>query len=39
MLENQKYKMIIDAIRNWHEAYKEENIFELLSQYNENLAM
>ena len=39
MLENQKYKMIIEAIRNWHEAYKEENIFELLSQYNENLAM
>ena len=39
MLANQKYKMIIEAIRNWHEAYKEENIFELLSKYNENLAM
>lgn len=39
MLSNQKYKMIIEAIRNWHEAYKEENIFELLSKYNENLAM
>ena len=39
MLENQKYKMIIDAIRNWHEAYKEASSFELLSQYNENLAM
>ena len=39
MLENQKYKMIIDAIKNWHEVYKEENIFELLSKYNESLAM
>ena len=39
MLKHQKYKMIIEAIRNWHEAYKEENIFELLSKYNENLAM
>ena len=39
MLENQKYKMIIDAIKNWHEVYKEENMFELLSKYNESLAM
>ena len=39
MLEYQKYKMIIEAIKNWHEVYKEENIFELLSKYNESLAM
>ena len=39
MLENQKYKMIIEAIKTWHEVYKEENIFELLSKYNESLAM
>ena len=39
MLEKQKYKMINEAIRTWHEAYKEENIFELLSKYNESLAM
>ena len=39
MLEYQKYKMIIEAIKSWHEVYKEENIFELLSKYNESLAM
>ena len=39
MLEYQKYKMIIEAIKTWPEVYKEENIFELLSKYNESLAM
>ena len=39
MLEHKKYKMIMEAIKNWHEVYKEENIFELLSKYNESLAM
>ena len=39
MLEKKKYKMIIEAIKTWHEAYKEENIFELLSTHNESLAM
>ena len=38
-LEKKKYKMIIEAIKTWHEAYKEENIFELLSTHNESLAM
>ena len=39
MLEKKKYKMIIEALKTWHEVYKEENIFELLSTYNESLAM
>ena len=39
MLKYQEYKMIIEAIKTWPEVYKEENVFELLSKYNENLAM
>ena len=39
MLERGKYKMASEAIKTWTEAYKEENIFELLINYNEGLAM
>ena len=39
MLEKGKYKMASEAIKTWTEAYKEENIFELLINQNEALAM
>ena len=39
MLERGKYKMASEAIKTWTDAYKEENIFELLINYNEGLAM
>ena len=39
MLEKGKYKMASEAIKTWHEAYKEENIFELLIKHSEGLAM
>lgn len=39
MLEKGKFKMASEAIKTWPEAYKEENIFELLINHNESLAM
>ena len=39
MLDKGKYKMASEAIKTWHEAYKEENIFELLIKHSEGLAM
>ena len=39
MLEEGKFEMASEAIKNWYEAYKEENIFELLVDKNEELAM
>ena len=39
MLEKGKYKMASEAIKTWHDAYKEENIFELLINHSEGLAM
>ena len=39
MLDKGKYKMASEAIKTWPEAYKEENIFELLINHNEGLAM
>lgn len=39
MLENEKFEMASYAIKNWIGAYKEENIFEILVDKNEELAM
>ena len=39
MLDKGKFKMASEAIKTWPEAYKEENIFELLINHNESLAM
>lgn len=39
MLNEGKFEMASDAIKNWFEAYKEENIFEILVDQNEELAM
>ena len=39
MLDKEKYKMASEAIKTWPDAYKEENIFELLINHNEGLAM
>ena len=39
MLEKNKYKMASEAIKSWPEAYKEANIFELLINHNESLAI
>lgn len=30
MLEKEKYEMASEAIKNWYEAYKEENVFNIL---------
>ena len=39
MLEEGKFEMASYAIKNWRGAYKEENIFEILVDKNEELAM
>ena len=33
MISNSKYEVASDAIKNWYEAYKEENIFDLLLKH------
>ena len=39
MLDESKFEMASEAIKNWFEAYKEENVFEILVNKNEELAM
>ena len=39
MLDEGKFEMASEAIKNWFEAYKEENVFEILVNKNEELAM
>jgi hypothetical protein len=40
MIEFSKFEMASDAIKNWYEAYKEENVFdELLNCGCEELLM
>ena len=39
MLDEKKYDMASYAIKNWFEAYKEENVFAILLEKNEELAI